>query len=305
MNLKRFFHQLKNNPIDLVRGFLYHFPWLVSDKTYVRIQYKAALGYYPNLKNPETFTEKLQWLKLYDHNPLYTKLVDKVTVKDYVRNIIGEEYIIPTLNVWDSAEDIDFVTLPDKFVLKCNHTGGGSVIICRDKKSLDTNKTKSTLRKQLKMNVFLKSREWPYKNVKRKILCEQYMEDFSGELSDYKFYCFNGEVKLLLVATNRFTNHNFNYFDNDFNPISISSVAGQKSTQKIEKPKNFEGMKVIAAKLSKGFPHVRVDLYNCEGKIYFGELTFYDSSGFDDMNSDEWNKRMGSWIDLSMVSKNR
>ena len=302
MNLKRLIHQLRYNPIDIVRGFLYHFPWLVSDKTYVRIQYKAALGYYPNLKNPETFTEKLQWLKLYDHNPLYTTVVDKVKVKDYIKDLIGEEYIIPTLGVWSNPDDIEFNKLPERFVLKCNHMGGGSVFICKDKRKFNEEDVRKSLGKQLKKSMFLKCREWPYKNIERKILCEQFMEDKSGELNDFKFYCFNGQVKILLVASNRFTTHNFNYFDVNFKPVDIDCQAGSPSEKVIEKPKNFEKMLEIAEKLSIGFPHVRVDLYNCEGRIYFGELTLYDDSGFDDMNSEYWNKKMGEWITLPTVN---
>ena len=298
MKLKEIVVLLFKNPVCFLSKILGHFPYLVSDKLYIKLQYKSILGYYPNIDNPQSFTEKLQWLKLYDHNPLYTKLVDKVTVKEYVGNILGEDYIIPTIGVWDKPDEIDYSQLPDKFVLKCNHTGGGSVFICKDKNTFDFEATKKSLKKQLKTNVFLHTREWPYKNIERKVLCEKYMEDDSGELRDYKFYCFNGKPEIMLIASNRFTSHNFDYFDMDFKPLGVDSVTGGRAGTSFERPEAYDEMIAIASKLSQGFPHVRVDLYYTNHHIYFGELTFYDSSGFDDMNSDMWNNKLGSLIKL-------
>lgn len=279
--------------------FLKCFGRLLNDKSYVSIQYFSVLGKFPNIKNPTLFTEKLQWLKLYDHNPLYTKIVDKYEVKEYISNIIGDEYVIPTLGVWNSPEEIEYNNLPDRFVLKTTFGGGSDgVIICRDKSKIAYSRIESKLNKSFNTNPYSRAREWPYKDVPHRIIAEKYLEDDSGELRDYKFFCFNGVPRVMLVATNRFTNHYFNYFDMDFNLLSITSFMGSQSNIHIKCPDNFDEMKLIAAKLSKGFPHVRVDLYNCQGKVYFGELTLYDSSGFDDFNSEEWNRKFGNWIIL-------
>lgn len=271
----------------------------LDDKLYIWIQYYTILGRFPNINNPSLFTEKLQWLKIYDHNPLYTKLVDKYEVKEFVSEKIGKKYIIPTLGLWNRPEDVDFEKLPNRFVLKTTFGGGGDgIIICKDKKKLDIVKAITRLKESFKTNPYLRAREWPYKNVPHRIIAEKYMEDDSGELRDFKFYCFHGVPKVMLVASNRFSDHNFNYFDMDFNALPITSAMGGNSNEVVGKPDCFEEMKMVAAKLSNGFPHVRVDLYSCEGKVYFGELTLYDSSGYDDMNSEEWNQRFGDWITL-------
>lgn len=274
----------------------------LDDKNFYKAQYFSILGKIPNIDNPVLFTEKIQWLKLYDRNPLYTKLVDKYEVKPYVASIIGDRYIIPSLGIWDSPGDIDFNALPNQFVLKTTFGGGGDgIVICRDKIQLDIDATIKKLKKSFKTNPYKRAREWPYKNVPHRIIAEKYMEDDSGELRDYKFYCFNGIPRVMLVASNRFTNHNFNYFDMDFNVLPITSAMGAQSDVKIERPEAFDEMKDVAAKLSKHFPHVRVDLYNTGGKVLFGELTLYDSSGFDDLSSAEWNKRFGDWISLPKI----
>lgn len=287
-------------------AYLLVFGRFISDKTYYRIQYYAVLGRFPNIDNPILYTEKLQWLKLYDHNPIYTKIVDKYEVKNIISKIIGENYIIPTLNVWNSPEEIDFDSLPNQFVLKTTFGGGGDgIVICRDKSMLNIDETIKKLKKSFNTDPYIRAREWPYKNVPRRIIAEQYMEDDSGELRDYKFYCFNGEPKVMLVASNRFTNHNFNYFDMDFNVLPITSAMGAQSDVKMNRPDCFDEMKEVAAKLSKGFPHVRVDLYNSGGKVLFGELTLYDSSGYDDLSSEEWNRRFGDWITLPMKTSNK
>lgn len=274
------------------------FTWL-PDELYLKLLFRFKMGYKLNLKNPKTFTEKLQWLKLYNRKPEYTTMVDKYAVKEYVAKIIGEEYIIPTLGVWDKFDDIDFSKLPQQFVLKTTHGGGGGgVVICKDKKTFNKADALTKLNQSLKSDIYKSLREWPYKNVPKRIIAEKFMVDSSGELRDFKFYCFDGTPKVLLVASNRFTSHNFDYFDMDFNRLPITSVAGKNNYEINESPSNFEKMKELVAILSKGLPHVRIDLYNCNGDIYFGEMTFYDSSGFDDMNSNEWNSRFGSWITL-------
>lgn len=264
------------------------------------------LGRIPNIDNPSLYTEKLQWLKLYDHNPLYTKIVDKFEVKNIISSIIGEQYIIPTLGIWNSPEEVNIDTLPNQFVLKTTFGGGGDgIVICRDKTKLNREKALAKLKKSFNTNPYLRAREWPYKDVPHRIIAEQYLEDDSGELRDYKFYCFGGEPHVVMIASNRFTNHYFNYFDMDFNILPITSAMGTHSNAIINKPMSFNEMKEVATKLSKGFTHVRVDLYSCQGKVYFGELTLYDSSGFDDLSSEEWNQRFGDWISLPQNENSR
>lgn len=289
------------HPDKIILGIVYHCWFLFSDKASLKIQYRIKMGRRLDLKNPKRFSEKLQWLKLYDRKPEYTRMVDKITAKDYVANVIGDEYIIPTLGTWHHFDEIDFDTLPDKFVLKTNHGGGGSsVIICKDKNTFNKKRAKSTLEGSLKQSSYTSTREWPYKNVKPMIMAEQLLEDTRIHgLRDYKFYCFNGVPKVLLIASNRFTAHNFNYFDMDFNPLPIESVDGKPvDNALLRRPVSFEEMKTIAKVLSRDKSHVRVDLYEVAGKVYFGELTFYDSSGFDNLNSDKVDKEWGSWMTL-------
>lgn len=290
------------HPEKIILGIVNHCWFLFSDKASLKIRYRIEMGRKLNLKNPQRFTEKLQWLKLYDRKPEYSRMVDKIAVKDFVAGIIGRQYVIPTLGFWHHFDEIDFDTLPNKFVLKTNHGGGGSaVVICKDKSKLNKNRAKAILEHSLKHSVYPNLREWPYKNVKPMILAEQLLEsDGKHDLMDYKFYCFNGIPKILLIASNRFTAHNFNYFDMDFNPLSIVSTAGKPIDNKmIRKPDCFDEMKSIAKTLAQGRPHIRVDLYEVAGKVFFGELTFFDSSGFDNLNSDIIDQEWGSWITLN------
>ncbi len=292
-------HRYIRKPSLFLLSLLRWSGWAFPDKSYLQCMYFLRMGRPLNLKNPTRFTEKLQWIKLYYRLPLLTTLVDKDKVKPYVANKIGEEHIIKTIGLWNRFEDINFDALPQKFVLKTTNGGGGTnVVICRGKDKLDRDKAKRTIEKSLKQDIYKNLREWPYKNVSHRIICEEYMEDDSGELRDYKFFCFNGVPKVMLIASNRYTAHNFNYYDMNFNKLPITSVAGSQSGEELKKPDTFEEMKALASKLSNGFPHVRVDLYSCEGKVYFGELTFFDSSGYDNMSSDEWDLKFGSWMIL-------
>lgn len=254
-----------------------------------------------DIDNPQTFNEKLQWLKLYDRRPEYTMMVDKIEVKKYIAEKIGEEYLIPTLGVWDNAEDIDFDSLPDKFVMKCNHNSGLGMAICKDKSTFDTEKARKELRKGLKQDYYLTGREWPYKNVKRRIIAEQYMEDEkTSELRDYKFFCFNGEVKAMFVATERQKvgeEVKFDFFDENFNHLPIRQGHPNAKVAP-EKPEKFEEMKKLASKLSQNIPHVRVDFYEVNGKIYFGEMTFYHFSGMVPFAPEEWDYKLGEWTTL-------
>lgn len=289
------------HPKNIVYAFLFHSHGFLSDELCIRMQYRLYLGRKLNLKNPKRFTEKLQWLKLYYHNPIIPSLVDKITVKDYISQLIGDSHIIKTYGTWNSFDEIDFNKLPGQFVLKTNHIGGGDgIILCKDKSSLDKENAREVLSRCLRINMYNSTREWPYKTIKPQIIAEQLLETSDGmDLQDYKFYCFDGIPKVLLIASNRYSSHNYNYLDMDFNPLPIVSVCGKPiDVSQLKKPDNFEELKHIAATLSKGFPHVRVDLYSVDNKAFFGELTFFDSSGYDNMSSDVTDLEWGKWITL-------
>lgn len=275
---------------------------LLPDKAYLQLAYYIIFRKFLNLKNPVTFNEKLQWLKLYDHNPRYTRLVDKVEVKREVARIIGNEYIIPTLGVWDNASDIDFDSLPNQFVLKTNHSGGSSgVIICRDKATFDKEDAVKKLNHSLKTDAYLYGREWPYKNVRRKILAEELLEDkTSYDLKDYKFFCFDGKVEFLKVDFNRFENHQANYLTPEWSVLPFGEkICPPDYDKTIEKPENFNEMLALAEKVAKDIPFARVDFYNVTGRTYFGEITFYPASGFGTFTSQEADKEIGRMLKLS------
>ena len=270
----------------------------IPDSLYIQIYYFAHFKKFCNLKKPNTYNEKLNWLKLHDRNPLYTTLVDKYEAKEYVAQIIGNEYIIPTLGVWDSFDDIDFDKLPNQFVLKCTHDSEGLVIV-KDKNKLDKKAAKEKIEAALKQNFYYIGREWPYKNVKPRIIAEQYMEDHvDGELRDYKFFCFDGEPKAMYIASDRASDHvKFDYYDLKFNHLDIKQKYPH-AQEALRKPVTFEKMIDFSKILSKGFPHVRVDFYEVDGHLYFGELTFYHLSGFIPFEPDRWDKVFGDWLKL-------
>lgn len=252
----------------------------MSDERYLKLIFPAHVGYKLDLDNPKTFNEKLQWLKLYDRKEEYTSLVDKYEVKSIVAEIIGEEYIIPTLGLWDNVEDIDFDKLPDKFVLKCTHDSGG-IVVCKDKKHFDEKKAKKTLKKSMKNKYFYSGREWPYLNIKPRIIAEEYIGDSEKVPDDYKFYTFSGQIDSVMICKDREKGYpNFYFFDMGWNRLMYQNYE-PNSELPIEKPQNFDEMVKIVEKLSEGFCQMRVDLYNVKGKIYFGELTFFNQSGFD------------------------
>ncbi len=281
------------------------FSFLFSDKQYLQMMYWLHLGRKLNLKNPKTFNEKLQWLKLYNHKPEYTIMVDKVKAKEYVAKLIGEEHIIPTLGVWDDPDDIDFDALPDQFVLKCNHNSGTGMCICRDKSKLDIEKVKAELRKGLKENYFMRWREWPYKNVPRKILAEKFMVDESGtELKDYKIFCFNGEPRYCQVISDRNTDEKIDFYDMHWKRlVGLVGLVGlndkvHNSEYAIPCPESFENMKQMASLLAKSIPFSRIDFYEINHQAYFGEITFFPATGFGNFNPREWNVKMGDMITL-------
>ena len=273
---------------------------LLPDRVYIQILYFYHFKKFANLRNPEGFNEKMQWLKLHDHNPVYTKMVDKIEAKKYVASLIGDEYIIPTFAEWDNVDDIDFSVLPNQFVLKSNHDSG-SLIICKDKKELDIEKAKRKMATSYDNNGYWYGREWPYKNVKPRFLAEQYMEDEeTRELRDYKFFCFDGQVKALFIGSDRQKpgeSVKFDFFDEEFNHLDFTNGHPNSSVLP-KKPHNFELMKELATQLSKGFPFLRVDLYEVNGKVYFGELTLYHGSGCLPFNPNTWDKVFGSWLTL-------
>lgn len=280
-------------------NIIYRFPSFsakLDDEKYVKFIYKWCFKKNIDLDHPRTFSEKLQWIKLYDHNELYTRIVDKYAVKEYIASLIGEEYIIPTIGVWNSFDEIDFNVLPDAFVLKCTHDSGG-LVICKDKSKLDIKKARKKIVKSLKRNFYLLGREWPYKDVKPQIIAEPYISDSNGELNDYKFFCFNGQPKMLFIASDRGIDTRFDFFDMDFNHLPFEQ-GHPNSAKSLKKPDGFDQMKELSMKLSKGFPEVRVDFYNVDGKIYFGELTLFHFSGFVPFEPEEWDRKLGEWIEL-------
>jgi len=273
---------------------------VLPDKLYLRLIFHSRFGYYPNLDNPRTFSEKLQWLKLHDIHPEYSQMVDKIEAKEYVRQRIGDKYIIPTLGVWDRIEDIDWEKLPKQFVIKAT-TDSGGVVVCKDKATLDRQKTIERLVKTGDKDYTLRNKEYPYKNLRHRYIAEAYIEDESGfELKDYKIFCFNGEAKFLFVATGRQQNDTrFDFYDTEFNHLPLTNGHPNADEWPV-KPQNFEEMLEVAAMLSKGIPHVRVDLYNVNGKIYFGELTFFHWSGIVPFEPEEWDYRFGEYLKLPL-----
>lgn len=299
--------QLFTSPKRMLLGLVKRYNYLFPDRLYLQIIFRLYTGKKLKLDNPRTYNEKLTWQKLYDHNPLYTTLADKRLVKDWVIDKIGSEYVIPTIGVWENVEDIDFDSLPQQFVLKTTHGGANQgVVICKDKAHFDVNKAKAKLNRSMSRSAGTILREWPYQNVHRCIIAEEYMEDAKyGELRDYKFFCFNGIVKALFIATGRQNGEvMFDYYDADFNHLDLRQ-AHPMSGKEIEKPETFEKMKELASILSKGMPQVRCDLYEVNGKVYFGEMTFFHHGGVTPFHPDSWDYTFGDWIQLPKKSINK
>lgn len=294
-------------PDKFCLAILTHFGTWIPDALYLRIMFRLKMGYSLNLKKPKTFNEKLQWLKVYDYKPEYTKMVDKLAAKDYVASRIGEEYIIPTLGVWDRVEDIDWDSLPDQFVLKTTHGGGGGgVVVCSDKTHFDKAKAIKKLQTSMHSNAGKTYRERPYLNVPRKIIAEKFMAERTAkvniknsDLPDYKFFCFNGKVKCFKIDFGRFVDHHANYYSPEGKLLPFGEKGLEPDSNHIEIiPENLDKMIVIAEKLSDGFKFLRVDLYNVKGKIYFGELTFYPAAGMGAFVPEEWDEKLGGMLNL-------
>lgn len=291
--------KIVKHPREAILSFIELISPLIPDKLYLKIVFSLRMRKKLNLRNPMTYSEKLQWLKLYDRKPFYSKLVDKYEVKQIVADSIGEEFVIPTLGIWDNFEEIDFDKLPNQFVIKCTHDSGG-LVICRDKNSLDIESARQKINKSLKRKYYFHAREWPYKNVKPRIIVEKYLEDETGELRDYKFFCFNGKAKAMFIATDRSSNTEetkFDFFDMNFGHLPFTQ--GHPNTkQKITKPVCFKAMAQLAEKLSQNLPQVRVDFYEVKGAVYFGEITLFHYSGMTPFNPPDWDRMFGEWVVL-------
>ena len=271
---------------------------IFSDKTAIKIKYRLEMKRKPNLKEPKTFNEKLNWIKLYLRKPVMTTMVDKYEVKKYVSEIIGSEYVIPSIAIYDKWDDIDFDLLKAPFVLKTTHSSG-VIAVVKDKGAFDFEATKKMFNKSLKQNYFYSCREWPYKNVKPRIIVEQFVKDSKEDnLPVYKFFCFNGEPYLVQTIKNDKTSYEtIDYFDMDWKFLNLKQNF-ENSEVPLSKPSNFEEMKELAAMLSKGFPFVRVDLYSVNGKVYFSEFTFFSDAGYQRFYPDEWDMILGEKIVL-------
>ncbi|MHB1151385.1 MAG: ATP-grasp fold amidoligase family protein [Eubacteriales bacterium] len=290
------------NNTGVIKKIIFACQSIVPDKTIIKLRYRFSFGKSLNLKEPQTFNEKMQWLKLNNRNVIYTNLVDKFEVRKYVASTIGEEHLIPLLGIWDDFNDIVFNKLPDQFVLKCTHDSG-SVIICKDIASFEFAKAKKELTYALNRNYYkTPGREWPYKNVVPRIIAEQYMEDRNGELLDYKFMSFNGKVKCSFVCTGRNTDRGLHvtFYDDMWNKLPLERHYPSEDVP-MPKPYKYEEMVKLTEKLSANIPFVRVDFYEINGKIYFGELTFFPGSGYENFNPDNWDKLFGDWIDISNI----
>ena len=282
---------------------------LLSDKRFISLRFRLALGYAMDWEHPRTFQEKLQWLKLYDRRPEYTVMVDKVKAKEWVAERIGRKYIIPTLGVWERAEDMDFDALPDKFVIKCNHTSGLGNIICKDKSQLDVRRVRKELRKGLRDDYSRRSGEWPYRDIPRRIIAEEYMEDkeHSGDLIDYKFFCFSGEPYYCQVIRDRSSCETIDFYDMDWKhqefigllPIARMSLQTiHNGETSVDKPVRLELMKELCRKLAQGLPFARVDFYIIADREYFGEITFFPAGGMGRFVPNEWDIKLGDLLKL-------
>lgn len=283
---------------SIIKRFLFYLP----DKLYLSLRFRCQMGYWIDWNNPKTFTEKIQWLKIYNRNPEYTKLVDKFAVKQYVARLIGEEYIIPTLGVWDNFDKINWNSLPDKFVLKTTNGGGnGGVVICKNKSLLNKEKTAEKINNSLSFDIYKNFREWPYRNVNKRIIAERFIQSQDGsDLTDYKFFCFDGNVKFCQVIKDRTSHETIDFFNDKWEHQEFIGLNPQAehSKENISKPRNYDKMIEIAEKLSSGIPFVRIDLYNINGTIYFGEITFFPASGFGQFSPKQYDYILGKNIVL-------
>ena len=300
VNIKKVKNILKNPYLIFNKIAKYGLLNFLPDRLFLKIKYRLMTKEKLNLDAPKKYNEKVQWLKLYDRKDIYTTMVDKYEAKKYVASIIGEEYIIPTYGIYEKFEDIDFNLLPNQFVIKCTHDSGG-LAICKDKSTFDIVKAKKKINNSLKKNYFYEGREWVYKNIKPRIIIEKYMEDKnSSTMQDYKFFCFDGVPKIMYLSEG-LENHataTMSFFDMNFKLTDCKRKDYKLFDYNPKKPKNFDKMKEFSAILSKDIPHLRVDFYEINGHLYFGELTFFTCSGMIPFENEAWNIKMGAWINL-------
>ena len=291
----------------IIKKIFRYFLNFIPDRIYIKLQYLKKTGKFLNLNNPILFNEKIQWLKLYNQKPQYTKMVDKYEVQEYITNIIGDEYLIPIYGVWDTFNEIPFKIIPDKFILKCTHDSG-SFRICKDKHSFDMEAAKKHFNNALKRNYYFGNREWVYKNIKPRIIAQKLLIDETDEdLRDYKIFCFNGEPKLVQVDFDKFSNWKMNYYSPQWEYQHLSLVHPTSPETIIPKPELLEQLLQLTKVLTIGIPHVRVDFFVVNKKIYFGEFTFYNYAGYEQFYPYEWNKIIGDWLILpenKTISKN-
>lgn len=280
---------------------------LLPDSLYLRIKYKKVMHRTLHLKHPRTFNEKLQWLKLNNRKPEFTMMVDKRKVKDFVKEILGDEYVIKSIGVWERPEDIEWEKLPKQFVLKTTHSGGNTgVVVCKDRDKFDQQSAIKQLKDSLKIDLYKRFREWPYKNVHKCIIAEEYMDDGSGELNDYKLLCYNGRCRNLFVCTERSNDVKMDFFDREWNHLPFTRIH-QNSSKIIQEPALLKEMVKIAEKLAKAIdtPLVRIDLYDIKGHVYFGEITFFPGGGMEAFQPEEWDYKLGEMIKLPIDKESK
>lgn len=264
----------------------------------LKVEYRCTTGKDLNLKDPKGFNEKLSWRKLYDHNPLYSMMVDKYEAKSIAAKLIGEEYIVPCYGVWNNFDEIDLKKLPNQFILKCTHDSSG-IVICRNKNNFDKNSAKKIIDRSLKRNYYHLGFEWPYKDASHRVIADQLLVDDSRkELQDYKWWCFNGEPKVMYITNKgKLEQCEENFYDMEFRPLDINH-GFPRTVPEYEKPKQFEKMKELAGILSQKIPFIRIDFFVVNDKIYFGEFTFFDHAGLRPFTENGWDEKLGSWIEL-------
>lgn len=303
MNSKRL-HKVIKNPRYIVYYLMgLRIVRIIPDRTFLKIKFKAVIGKRLNLDNPQSFNEKLQWLKLYDRKAVYTQLVDKYAVRQHIIDTIGKEYLIPLLGVYDTYDEIDFSALPNQFVLKPNHTSGDA-FICKDKSQINYVELEKQVKKWMKREYYWLHREWPYKNIKPKIICEKFMSKINSAPDDFKVLCFNGEAKLIQVHVGRFSHHLQDIYDTDWNRSTMIWGFEIPEHSICERPQKLEKMIELSEKLAATIPQVRIDWYIVEGNLYFGEMTFFDSAGFEPFENEEDDYLLGSWIALPVKKNN-